>query len=88
MLYEAEFLTDVIVVLVQPKFDEVTDGKWLIEIEDKTSVRDLTRIPVGKVRVSGIGMAFDCGIDEIGVVAKIINEGKKYSYKKELNYGK
>lgn len=71
MLYEAEFLTDVIVVLVQPKFDEVTDGKWLVEIEGKTSVRDLTRIPVGKVRVSGVGMAFDCGIDEIGVIAKI-----------------
>ncbi|MCA6971187.1 helix-turn-helix domain-containing protein [Pectobacterium carotovorum] len=51
------------------KFDDVTDGKWLVEIEGKTSVRDLTRIPVGKVRVSGIGMAFDCGIDEIGVIA-------------------
>lgn len=53
------------------KFDEVTDGKWLVEIEGKTSVRDLTRIPVGKVRVSGVGMAFDCGIDEIGVLSKI-----------------
>ena len=55
------------------KFDEVTDGKWLLEIEGKTSVRDLTRIPVGKVRVSGVGMAFDCGIDEIGVISKIIS---------------
>lgn len=54
------------------KFDEVTDGKWLVEIEGKTSVRDLTRIPVGKVRVSGVGMAFDCGIDEIGVVSKCV----------------
>ncbi|MBA0212412.1 hypothetical protein H0257_04580 [Pectobacterium brasiliense] len=54
-----------------PKFDEMADGKWLIEIEDKTSVHDLTRIPVGKVRVSGVGMAFDCGIDEIGVIAII-----------------
>ncbi|QPI41953.1 hypothetical protein I2D83_16030 [Pectobacterium aroidearum] len=71
MFYEAEVLTNVIVVPVQPKFDEVTDGKWLVEIEGKTSVRDLTRIPVGKVRVSGVGMAFDCGIDEIGVVSKI-----------------
>ncbi|GMB70625.1 hypothetical protein PBNK5_41450 [Pectobacterium brasiliense] len=54
-----------------PKFDEMADGKWLIEIEGKTSVRDLTRIPVGKVRVSGVGMAFDCGIDGIGVLSKI-----------------
>lgn len=71
MFYESEFLTDAIVVPVQPKFDEMTDGKWLVEIEGKTSVRDLTRIPVGKVRVSGVGMAFDCGIDEIGVIAII-----------------
>lgn len=59
------------------KFDDVTDGKWLVEIEGKTSVRDLTRIPVGKVRVSGVGMAFDCGIDEIGVIAKIIMDCTK-----------
>ncbi|POE22188.1 hypothetical protein BV923_12010 [Pectobacterium odoriferum] len=59
MFYEVEFLTDVIVVPVQPKFDDVTDGKWLVEIEGKTSIRDLTRIPVGKVRVSGVGMAWD-----------------------------
>ncbi|MBN3069631.1 hypothetical protein H4F69_08555 [Pectobacterium brasiliense] len=62
MFYEAEVLTNVIVVPVQPKFDEVTDGKWLVEIEGKTSVHDLTHIPVGKVQVSGVGMAFDCGI--------------------------
>ncbi|MFJ5339585.1 hypothetical protein ACIPSD_10765 [Pectobacterium sp. CHL-2024] len=79
MFYDAEFLTNVIVVPVQPKFDDVTDGKWLIEIEGKTSVRDLTRIPVGKVRVSGVGMAFDCGIDEIGVIANIIIETVKTS---------
>lgn len=79
MFYEAEVLTNVIVVPVQPKFDEVTDGKWLVEIEGKTSVRDLTRIPVGKVRVSGVGMAFDCGIDEIGVIANIIIETVKKS---------
>ncbi|TAJ01631.1 hypothetical protein EG334_22850 [Pectobacterium versatile] len=71
MFYEVEFLTDMIVVPVQPKFDDVKDGKWLVEIEGKTSIRELTRIPVGKVRVSGVGMAFDCGIDEIGVVSKI-----------------
>nr|WP_235775074.1 hypothetical protein [Pectobacterium brasiliense] len=59
MFYEAEVLTNVIVVPVQPRFDEVTDGKWLVEIEGKASVRDLTRIPVGKVRVSGVGMAWD-----------------------------
>lgn len=68
MFHDAEFLTDVIVVLVQPKFDDVTDGKWLVEIEGKTSVRDLTRIPVGKVQVSVVGMAFDFELDSIGAI--------------------
>ncbi|MBN3144701.1 hypothetical protein H4F60_12145 [Pectobacterium brasiliense] len=46
-------------------------GKWLVEIEGKISVHDLTRIPVGKVRVSRVGMAFDCLLSEIGVISKI-----------------
>ncbi|MBB1528937.1 hypothetical protein H4Q82_20865 [Pectobacterium carotovorum subsp. carotovorum] len=54
-----------------PKLDEVADGKWLVEIEGKTSVRDLTRIPVGKVRVSGVGTEFDCFVHEVLVIAKI-----------------
>ncbi|GKW02757.1 hypothetical protein PEC301877_15720 [Pectobacterium carotovorum subsp. carotovorum] len=70
MFYEVEFLTDVIVVPVQHKFDEMTDGKWLVEIEGKTSVRDLTRIPIGKVRISGIGMVFDCLLTDIRLIAK------------------
>ncbi|MWL34692.1 phage repressor protein, partial [Escherichia coli] len=34
--------------------------------------RTLTRIPVGKVRVSGVGMAFDCGIDDIKIIGRIV----------------
>ncbi|MEH0833289.1 phage repressor protein CI [Pectobacterium cacticida] len=61
-----------ITYIADRKFDEVTDGKWLVEIEGKVSVRDLTRIPVGKVRVSGVGMAFDCGIDEIDIISRCV----------------
>lgn len=53
-------------------FNEVFDGEWLVNIEGKISIRTLTRIPIKKVRVSGIGMAFDCDIDDIDVLGKVV----------------
>ncbi|GKW28017.1 phage repressor protein CI [Pectobacterium brasiliense] len=53
-------------------FADVYDGEWLVEIEDKISIRTLTRIPVRKVRVSGIGMAFDCALEDISVLGRIV----------------
>ncbi|EMG8327493.1 phage repressor protein CI [Salmonella enterica] len=58
--------------IVDQHFTEVYDDVWLVEIEGKTSVRTLTRIPVGKVRVSGVGMAFDCAIDDIVVIGRVV----------------
>lgn len=58
--------------IVDTTFSEVYDDLWLVEIEGKTSIRTLTRIPVKKVRVSGVGMAFDCGIDEINVIGRVV----------------
>ncbi|EOD9898465.1 TPA: phage repressor protein CI [Enterobacter hormaechei subsp. xiangfangensis] len=58
--------------IVDTSFTEVYDDQWLVEIEGKTSIRTLTRIPVKKVRVSGVGMAFDCGIDDINVIGRVV----------------
>lgn len=58
--------------IIDTSFTEVYDDQWLVEIEGKTSVRTLTRIPVKKVRVSGVGMAFDCGIDDITVIGRVV----------------
>ncbi|EJG4225497.1 phage repressor protein CI [Salmonella enterica] len=58
--------------IVDQHFTEVYDDVWLVEVEGKTSVRTLTRIPVGKVRVSGVGMAFDCAIDDIVVIGRVV----------------
>ncbi len=58
--------------IVDTSFNEVYDDKWLVEIEGKTSIRTLTRIPVRKVRVSGVGMAFDCGIEEIKILGRVV----------------
>jgi len=57
--------------IIDRKYSEIYDDEWLVEIEGKVSVRTLTRIPVKKVRVSGIGMAFDCSLDEITVLGRV-----------------
>lgn len=58
--------------IIDRKYAEIFDGEWLVNIEGKVSVRTLVRIPIRKVRVSGVGMAFDCNIDDINIIGKII----------------
>lgn len=58
--------------ILDREFAEVFDGEWLVNIEGKTSIRTLTRIPIKKVRVSGVGMAFDCAIEDIQVIGRVI----------------
>lgn len=54
------------------EFTDIYDDEWLIEIEGKTSIRTLTRVPVKRVRVSGSGMAFDCNLDDIKVLGHVV----------------
>lgn len=65
-------IDDKITYIAEHSFDNITDGKWLVEIEGKKFVRDLIRIPVGKVKVLGGEITFDCGLDDISVIYKII----------------
>jgi len=58
--------------IVDQQFSEIYDDEWLVEIEGKVSVRTLTRIPIKKVRVSGVGMAFDCSIEDISVLGRVV----------------
>ncbi|HBL8879758.1 phage repressor protein CI [Enterobacter cloacae] len=58
--------------IVETKFNEIYDDQWLVEIEGKASIRTLTRIPIKKVRVSGVGMAFDCSIEDINVIGRVV----------------
>lgn len=58
--------------IVDQQFSEIYDDEWMVEIEGKVSVRTLTRIPIKKVRVSGVGMAFDCSIEDISVLGRVV----------------
>lgn len=50
----------------------VSDGLWLVNVEEKVSIRTLTRIPVRKLRVEGAGAVFDCSIDDIEILGKVV----------------
>ena len=54
------------------RISDLTDGHWLVEIENKVSIRELAFIPVKKVKVLGGGVPFDCGVDEIKILSKVV----------------
>lgn len=61
-----------ITYIADDKFDEIQDGKWVVDIEGTISVRDIIRIPGGKVRVEGGKFAFECGLNEVHFLSKIL----------------
>lgn len=56
---------------VESDFSDVEDGLWVIEVEGKVSIREIIRIPVGKVRVTG-DIPFDCLLDDIKFISKVV----------------
>ncbi|WP_333891719.1 phage repressor protein CI [Atlantibacter subterraneus] len=58
--------------LAEQSLEEISDGIWLVEIEGKVSIKELTRIPVGRVRVNPPegGHYFECGINDLKALAK------------------
>ncbi|CDH32366.1 phage repressor protein CI [Xenorhabdus bovienii] len=64
--------------IIDRKFADIYDGEWLVDIEGKVSIRELTRIPVKRVRVSGVGMAFDCDLSDITVIGRAVTTIKNH----------
>ncbi|ATX62952.1 phage repressor protein CI [Yersinia hibernica] len=51
---------------------EVSDGLWLIEIEGRSSIKKLTRIPIGRVKITGEDVSFECSLEEVKLVARVV----------------
>ncbi|MEN5016989.1 phage repressor protein CI [Erwinia sp. Eh17-17] len=83
---EAAFFDTLPVPLIQPlmvidgsqqfiaeqTFGEILDGDWLVSLEGQVSIRSLTRIPPGRVRVANAQQQFECGLNEITPLAHIV----------------
>lgn len=64
--------------IVDRQFGEVYDGKWLVQIDGKVSIRELTRMPMQRVRVSGVGMAFDCELKDLEIIGRVVKGIEDY----------
>ncbi|MBH2852702.1 phage repressor protein CI [Serratia marcescens] len=58
--------------LVTSKYTDVYDGKWLIDIDENISIRNLIRAPNKKVIVSDGDSTFECPIDDLKIIAKVL----------------
>ncbi|WP_058910952.1 phage repressor protein CI [Entomohabitans teleogrylli] len=50
----------------------LSDGLWLVNIDDAISIRELTKLPGKKLHVAGGKVPFECGIDEIKALGRVI----------------
>ncbi|EMU5279163.1 phage repressor protein CI [Yersinia enterocolitica] len=57
---------------VVEKDASLSDGTWLVDIEGSISIRDLTLLPARKLHVAGGRVPFECGIDEIKTLGRVV----------------
>jgi len=50
----------------------LSDGLWLVDIEGAISVRELTKLPGRKLHVAGGKVPFECGIDDIKALGRVV----------------
>ncbi len=50
----------------------LSDGLWLVDIEGTASIRELTLLPGKKLHVTGGKVPFECGIDEIKTIGRVV----------------
>ncbi|TNL12965.1 phage repressor protein CI [Kosakonia cowanii] len=50
----------------------LSDGRWLVDIEGATSIRELTLLPGKRLHVAGGKVPFECGIDEIKTIGRVV----------------
>ncbi|UDQ79742.1 helix-turn-helix domain-containing protein [Erwinia rhapontici] len=58
--------------IAEQAFSEVLDGDWLVSLEGQVSIRSLTRIPPGRVRVASGQQQFECALNELVPLARIV----------------
>jgi phage repressor protein C with HTH and peptisase S24 domain len=59
--------------LVAPVDGEISDGLWLIEIDGFASIKQINRLPGGRVRVENGPASFECAASEIKVIGKVVS---------------
>ncbi|EAA9899990.1 phage repressor protein [Salmonella enterica] len=53
---------------------ELVDGFWMIEMDGVISIREMYRLPGGKVRVENGKASFECSANDVKVMGKVIGK--------------
>ena len=53
---------------------EITDGVWLIELDGLLSIKQVYRLPGGRLRVENGPASFECSVSDIKVQGKVISK--------------
>lgn len=54
------------------KSASLSDGLWLVDIEDSISIRELTKLPGRRLHIAGGKVPFECGIDDIQTEGRVV----------------
>ncbi|HDL7640386.1 TPA: phage repressor protein CI [Yersinia enterocolitica] len=60
------------IYILETQINDLSDGKWLINIEDNSSIRDLALIPSKRIYVTGGSVPFECDLSDIKVLGRVI----------------
>jgi len=58
--------------IVDRNYKAIVDGKWVIDVEDSVSVKTLSRIPVGRVKVTSPDSEFECALSDITALGFVV----------------
>ncbi|RRZ95801.1 phage repressor protein CI [Erwinia sp. 198] len=58
--------------LVDLGVKEISNGRWLLGIDDKYDIYDIALLPGKKISVSSKGSNFTCGADEVTTAGKVV----------------
>ncbi|AOM42214.1 phage repressor protein CI [Xenorhabdus hominickii] len=50
----------------------LSDGLWLVDIEDTVSIRELTKLPGKRLHISGGNVPFECSINDIKTLGRVV----------------
>lgn len=58
--------------ICEMEFEDVRDGKWLVNIDGELSFRMITRLPGSRIYIASENHSFECALSDIVVIAKVI----------------
>lgn len=58
--------------IVDMEVVDISNGRWLLGIDDKFDVYDITLLPGRKISVTGKGTNFTCGASEVNTAGKVV----------------